>query len=91
MNIMLKLKHLIGTLVLKILESLFKKKERRLRFAHTPPPEDSGDRHSLGNLLPPPNWGICSSLVPSSLIMIIIVIVLLSGTFPWTSFALFLL
>lgn len=47
MNIMLKLNHLIGTLVLKILESLFKKKEKKSAVCAFPW-EDSGKKAQPG-------------------------------------------
>lgn len=52
MNIMLKLNHLIGTLVLKILESLLKKKqEKSWHFVHFPR-RIQGRRRSLRKLQP---------------------------------------
>lgn len=53
MNIVLKLKHLIGTF-LKILESLLKKKEEQAAVCAFPR-RIRGERHSLGTTLPPPN------------------------------------
>lgn len=54
MNIMLKLNHLIGTLVLSILESLLKKrKEKSQHFVHSP-----GGFREDGTA-----WGSCSLLL----------------------------
>lgn len=58
MNIMLKLNHLIGMLVLKVLESLLEKKKKKQSALCASPGRIQGRRHSLGELQPPPNFGV---------------------------------
>lgn len=59
MNIMLKLNRLIGTLVLKILESLLKKKQEKSWRSVPFPRRIQGRRHSLRKLQPLLTAGEC--------------------------------
>lgn len=84
MNIVLKLKHLIGTLVLKILESL-RRKENSGQSVRSP--GGFGGKAQPGDTLPPPNEGI---FAPNPQLTNYDYY-LLPSTSLWTSFALFLL
>lgn len=90
MNSMLKLNRLIGMSVLKVLESLLKKREKVSSLCILLGGYREGSTAWGGSCSPLLTEGF-SSLIPSSLIMIIIVVIHLSSTSLLTSFTLPLL